>query len=192
MKDTMAVQRLHNDEPDHDLGFPTHVYAYTSGVIGGAVGGVAMAVPAFAYGWLSGHGIWYPVNLVAATMLRGLQGAAPQELAAFNPLAFVVGLILHLIVASLVGLVFAILLPTLPGRPVLWAVIIGPLLWFSTTLIVLPQINPVMSQLLDWPSFGLANIVYGLVMGTWVMRTPMVEADHAHHLYLHRPSFLAH
>ncbi len=112
MKDTMAVQRLHHDETDRELGFPTHVYAYTSGVIGGAVGGVAMAVPAFAYGWLSGHGIWYPVNLVAATVLRGLQGASPQELATFNPLAFVVGLILHLIVASLVGLVFAILLPT--------------------------------------------------------------------------------
>jgi hypothetical protein len=67
---------------------------------------------------------------------------------------------------------------------------VGPLLWFGATLIVLPQINPVMSQLLDWPSFAAANIVYGLFMGIWVAETPKVEAEMAHHLHFHRPSFL--
>ncbi len=190
MKDTVAVERFRNGDENHELGFPTHVYPYTAGIAGGAVGGLAMAIPALAYGWLSGHGIWYPINLVAATVLRELQVLTPEQLTAFNLSALAVGLALHLVVASALGLLFAILLPTLPGRPIIWAVIIGPLLWFSATLIVLPQINPVMSQLLDWPSFGLANIVYGLVMGTWVMRTPMVQSEQAHHLHFQRPSFL--
>lgn len=178
-------------EDRRELGVPTHVYPYTAGLVGGALGGAAMAIPALAYGFLSGNGPWYPLNLVAATVMRGMQNLPPQALAQFNLAAAVVGVAIHLIVATAIGLLFAVLLPTLPGRPLLWALLIGPLLWFGGTLIVLPQINPVMSNLLDWPSFGIANIVYGLVMGYWVAQTPRVHAEHAHHLRFHRPAFLA-
>jgi hypothetical protein len=190
MKDSTVLKPLRHTEEPRELGYPTHVYPYTAGIVGGALGGLAMAVPALAYGWLSGHGIWYPINLVAATVLRSMQTMTPPQLAAFSLSALLVGVLIHLIVASGLGFVFALLLPTLPGRPIIWAVIVGPLLWFGATLIILPQINPVMSNLLDWPSFGLANIVYGLVMGGWVMRTPMVRAEQAHELHLHRPASL--
>jgi hypothetical protein len=190
MKKTMAVNGVPFIEDKRELGYPTHAYPYSAGLVGGALGGAAMVIPAFAYGLLSGYGIWYPVNLVAATVMRGMQGMTRQQLSTFNPGALGVGLIIHLVVASAIGLVFALLLPTLPGRPIIWALIVGPVLWFAATLIVLPQINPVMSQLLDWPSFAAANIVYGLVMGYCVAETPQVEADVAHHLHFHRPNFL--
>jgi hypothetical protein len=190
VKHTMTASGHTFAENREELGYPTHSYPYTAGLIGGGLGGIAMAIPALAYGLLSGYGIWYPINLVAATLMRQMQGMNRQELAAFNPAALVVGVIIHLVVASAIGLLFALLLPTLPGRPVIWALLVGPMLWFSATLIVLPQVNPVMSQLLDWPSFAVANIVYGLFMGVWVAETPKVEWEVAHHLHFHRPNFL--
>ncbi len=190
MKDSMAAKHGRFAEEKRELGYPTHAYPYAAGFVGGALGGAAMAISAIIYGLLSGHGVWYPVNLVAATVMREMQKMTPKQLSAFSPVALAVGLIVHLMVAGTVGLLFAVLLPTLPGRPIIWALIIGPLLWFGATLIVLPQINPVMSQLLDWPSFAAANIVYGLFMGFWVAETPKVEAEVAHHFHFHPPSFL--
>ncbi len=178
-------------DASRELGYPTHVYPYTAGLVGGMAGGLAMIVPALAYGVLSGRGIWYPVNLVAATVMRGMQLMTPAQLAGFNPLALVAGLAIHLGLAAGLGFLFAVLLPMLPGRPVLWALVVGPLLWFSATLIALPQLNPVMSQLLDWSSFALANGVYGLAMGGWVMYTPRVEAHRAHQLRFYRPTFFS-
>jgi hypothetical protein len=166
------------DEP----GYPAEVYPYTAGVVGGLLGGAFMILPALAYGFISGRGPWYPVNLVAATALPYLQTMTPEQIARFDPAALVVGLVTHLIVATSLGLVFAVLLPTLPGRPPIWALIVGPLLWLGATLLVLPQVNPAMSRFLDWPSFGLANIGYGLVMGFWVEGTPRVPG--------HTPDFL--
>lgn len=164
-------------EEIEELGIPRHVYPYTAGIVGGLLGGAAMVFPALLYGLLSGHGPWYAANLVAATVLPPLQGQGPGSFESFNLLYLGVGLTIHIIVATMLGLTFAILLPTLPGRPQLWALIVGPLLWLAATSIVLPTINPVMSRLLDWPSFAIANLVYGVVMGLWVARTPRVRAN---------------
>jgi hypothetical protein len=184
------MERSRHEDSAHSLLYPTHAYPYTAGLAGGLLGGLAMTLPALAYGLLSGHGLWYPVNLVAATILRYMQTWTTPQVAAFDPPALVVGLAIHLVVATLVGLIFAILLPTLPGRPQIWALIVGPLLWGAAVWVILPVLNPLMAQLLDWPSFGFANLIYGLVMGFWVAHTPLVPAHTAHHLRLHRPSFL--
>ncbi len=190
MKNSTSTPHAEFSEDPTELGFPTYVYPYTAGMIGGLVGGAAMSIPALIYGFVSGYGAWYPVNLIAATVLPHMQVMTPQEFAMFDPLYLVVGLAIHLTVAATLGLIFALLLPTLPGRPELWALILGPLLWFGATIIVLPNINPAMSRLLDWYSFALANFVYGLTMGLWVAHTPKVHAHTAHHLRLHLPSFL--
>jgi uncharacterized protein DUF6789 len=157
-------------------GYPAEVYPYTAGIVGGLLGGAVMVIPALIYGLLSGYGPWLPVNLIAATVIRGIQGMTREQAAAFDPIALVVGLTIHLIMATALGLLFAMLLPTLPGRPQIWALIIGPLLWFGATIIVLPQVNPAMTRFLDWPSFGLGNIAYGLIMGFWVEQTQRVPA----------------
>ncbi len=177
MKSTLAAIHSTFSEEIAELGIPTHVYPYTAGIVGGLLGGAAMVIPALIYGVVSGHGPWYAVNLVAATVLPSMQSQGPAAFESFNLLYLVIGLVIHLIVSMLLGLAFAILLPTLPGRPQLWALIVGPLLWLAATSIVLPTINPTMSQLLDWPSFAIANIVYGVVMGTCVARSPKVRAE---------------
>ncbi len=177
VKHAARITRSGFAEDRPELGVPAYVYPYRAGVIGGLLGGVAMVVPALAYGALSGYGPWYPVNLVAATVLPHLQALSPQALAGFHPLYLGVGLVIHLIVATTLGFLFAVLLPALPGRPEVWALVVGPLLWLGATVVVLPTLNPLMSQLLDWPSFALANLAYGLVMGSWVAHTDKISAN---------------
>jgi hypothetical protein len=127
-----------------------------------------------AYGLLSGQ-TWLPVNAVAAAVLRDLQPLSLAELSRFNAAALVVGAALHLLVAGGLGTLFALILPALPGRPLFWGPVIGPLLWVGATVAVLPILNPVMAANLDWPSFGLANVLYGLALGWWMDRAPQIH-----------------
>src|SRR3984893_15948334 len=42
------------------------IYPISAGIKGGLAGSVAMAVLAVIYGFVSGHGMWYPINLLSA------------------------------------------------------------------------------------------------------------------------------
>src|SRR5882724_391058 len=50
----------------HRARLPLEIHPVSAGVKGGLAGGVAMAVLAMAYGVISHHTIWYPINLLAA------------------------------------------------------------------------------------------------------------------------------
>ena len=156
---------------------PAEVYPYSAGVFGGLVGGVGMIPFGLAYGLLSGHGIWYPVNIIAATIIRTWQQASPAELAQFSVPGLVFGLLIHLAMSMALGLTLGVLLPGLPGTPLLWAFVIGPILWVGAVFAGLPLFNPVMARLVDWPSFALANIAYSLILGIWIARTPKIPAE---------------
>ncbi|MFN8596184.1 MAG: hypothetical protein U0559_08375 [Anaerolineae bacterium] len=155
---------------------PSHVYPVRAGVIGGAVGGVAMAAVAMVYGAVWRGSPWLPINVVAATLLRDLQTASPTELAQFNANALMIGGVMHVILSIGLGALFALLLPTMPGSPIGWALTVGPLLWVIATVITLPLVNPLGANVIDWPSFIAAHMAYGLVMGLYVAHTPKVPA----------------
>ncbi len=155
---------------------PATVYPYSAGVYGGLLGGLAMVPVALLYGVLSGRGIWYPVNLVAATLIRSWQQATPDQVAQFSIEGLVVGLAIHILMSAGLGLLFAILLPTLPGQPLYWAFLVGPILWSGAVFAGLPLLNPVMARYIDLPSFAVANILYSLILGTWIARTPKIPA----------------
>ena len=159
-----------------ELSVPAWVYPYRAGIIGGALGGVAMIVVALIYGLTSGQGVWLPVNLIGATIVRNLQIAPLDQLSSFNLVALIVGLTLHMGLSIGLGLIFALLLPTFPGPPLLWAIIIGPLLWTLASVLILPLLNPVMAQNVDHLSFFVAHVVYSIVLGLWIARTPKVRA----------------
>ena len=78
--------------------------------------------------------------------------------------------------ALALGLVFAVMLPALPWNPVFWALAVGPVLWATAIFAWLPLINPVMAKYIDLPSFAIANIIYSLVLGFWVIKTPKIAA----------------
>src|SRR5262249_10855035 len=64
-----TVDRLRPGMPGHRARLPESVHPLSAGIKGGVIGGVAMPLPAFLYGLVSGHGIWYPVNLLAGMVL---------------------------------------------------------------------------------------------------------------------------
>ena len=174
-----GMTQLEPDSPtalSPQLSWPATVYPYRAGVIGGALGGLLMVVVAVLYGLISGRGIWLPVNLIGATIIRDLQTATFEQLTQFHASAFIAGLVLHGALAIGLGFIFALLLPTFPGRPLLWAVTIGTLLWAMASLLILPLLNPVMHQYVDWPSFIIAHLLYGGMLGWWIGRTPKVKA----------------
>ena len=162
-------------ESSVELSVPAMVYPYRIGLSGGALGGVAMLVVALIYGILNGN-VWLPVNLIGATVIRDLQAASFATLSQFNLAALIAGLILHAALSVGLGFIFALLLPTMPGPPIMWSLTVGPLLWGLASLISLPIINPVMNQYVDRPSFFVAHLAYGLVLGWWIARSQKVPA----------------
>ncbi len=178
MLDTRHRQRDQSALADTTLArVPSRVHPYTAGVYGGLAGGLGMIIVGLAYGLWSGHGIWYPLNLIAATILRSWQHASAAQLAQFSFAGLVVGLSIHILMSIGLGLAFATLLPTLPGPPLVWAFVVGPILWVAAVYAGLPLLNPVMARLVDLPSFAIANIVYSLILGIWVARTPKTHVE---------------
>ena len=158
-------------------GVSAHVFPLEAGITGGALGGAAMVLVAILYGLLSGNGIWYPVNLIAATAIRQWQTAPVETFMQFNPTGLIFGAAIHIIASVIIGALFAMLLPTLPGRPLVWAFVVGPVLWFGAIFAALPLINPVMARYVDLTSFLCAHLVYSLVLGLWLERAPRITPD---------------
>ena len=163
-------ENRHADESVRTRRVPAEVYPYRTGVVGGLLGGVAMAAVAVATVPMIERSIWFPINLVAATLLRDLQTLPPEALDPFMPTAFLVGLGIHLFLSVTVGILFALILPTLPGSALVWSLIAGPTLWALVQFIALPLINPIMSELVHPVSFVAAHLLYSLVLGLWVTR----------------------
>ena len=63
---------------------PEKVHPISAGVKGGIVGGLVMPIPALAYGLLSGHGLWFPINLLAGMVVPGISGETEAQLEQFQ------------------------------------------------------------------------------------------------------------
>src|SRR5262249_23243041 len=74
---------------------------------------------AAAYGVFSGHGVWYPINLLAAVFFPSMATATTAELSAFNGMALAAATGIHLFASLLVGVVYGAMSPMLPRRPIL-------------------------------------------------------------------------
>ena len=86
------------------------VRALRVGVRGGMAAGVVMAMWSMAAMWVTGSGFWTPLNLIAHTFYR----SAPLN-GTFSAPALVIGLAVHMTVASAFGTAIAVLAQLLPG-----------------------------------------------------------------------------
>lgn len=155
----------------HRAHLPVSYYPYAAGVRGGAAGGIAMAAVALLYGLL-GHGSpWYPVNLLAAAISAPLAGASSEALKAFSLHGLVLALILHAVLSLLVGLLYGVLLPMVPGHPARWGGLVAPILWSGLLAMTLPILDPALHARISWPWFVASQIAFGLVAGLVVART---------------------
>ena len=153
---------------------PAQVHPYSTGPIGGIIAGAVMTVAMAGWGAVTGYGIWMPVNLIAATFIPELQIASVETLANFHLMGAVVGTLLHFGFSILLVSIFAAILPTLPGSAFFWALVVGPGLWFSAQYLALPIFNPRMETRINLPSFAISHLMYSLVLGWWIARTPKI------------------
>jgi len=149
---------------------PLEIYPVSAGVKGGLAGSVVMAALAMLYGLISGNGIWYPVNLLVAGFFPGAVHATTAQIAEFRWSALLIAISIHLITSLLVGLLYGVMLPMFPRRPILLGGLIAPIMWTGLLYTTLDIINPVMNQRISWLWFVLSQIGFGIVAGLVVSR----------------------
>jgi len=169
------VERLHVAEEIVRAWLPLETYPISAGVKGGWAGSVAMAVLACIYGLLKTGSIWYPINLLAAGIYTQSSNLEPAQLNAFHAGPFVVALILHGLVSTLVGLLYGAMLPMFPRRPILLGGLIAPVLWSGLLYSILGLLNPVLESHINWFWFMASQIGFGVVAGLVVMRQSRVH-----------------
>ena len=157
--------------------------AVAAGLLGGIVGGVLMAVPALLWSLATGHGIWYPINLLSAIAIPHAGEPSVIELQQFHSDWFIAALAAHAVLSLAFGLAFALVLPGLPTipAPLAWGALVMPLLWTAWSYGLMGVVNPVLQQRVDWPWFIASQFVFGLVAAIVVVRSEEIAVPPAGH-----------
>jgi len=170
-----AVEHLVAGEAQHRLRLPVEVRPLSSGLRGGAAGAVAMAVVACAYGVIAHGSPWLPINLLAGVALPGVEQASLEELRGFDMGALLLATLTHASISLLMGLVYAALLPMLPGRPLVWGGIVAPLAWTGLAWASIGILDPPLAKHVSWPWFIVSQIAFGLAAGAVITRVEPIE-----------------
>ena len=176
-----GVEHLRPGMAGYRLRLPQDVHPVSAGLKGGIAGGAAMPLPALLWGLSSGHGLWYPVNLLAGIVLPGVGSMTVPQLEQFNASLLMVALVIHAVMSVIVGLIFGVLLPTLPAVPrsIAWGGLLMPLLWTAASYLAMRFVNPALPGRVSWPWFLLSQLVFGITMPAVVLggkRLPRVLA----------------
>jgi hypothetical protein len=175
------VEQLRHGMPGYRLRLPQDVHPISAGLKGGIAGGIAMPAPALLWGLLSGHGLWYPVNLLAGMVLPGVGKMAVPELEQFHAVLVLAAIVIHAVLSVVIGLIYGVLLPTLPSvpRPIAWGGLLMPILWTGGSYVAMHVVNPALPGKVSWPWFILSQFVFGITMPAVVLgakRLPAVLA----------------
>ena len=167
-----TVDQLRPGLAGYRFQLPEKIHPISAGVKGGILGGLVMPIPALTYGVISGHGIWFPVNLLAGMVVPGITGATEAQLEAFSLGSLILATIVHAALSVSFGLFFGVVSPTLPpipGGPVVAGGVLMPLLWTGVCYGFMGIVNPLMQEHVNWPWFIASQIVYGLAMSVVVI-----------------------
>ena len=124
-----------------------------------------MAVLACSYGLLKAGSIWYPINLLAATVYAESLKLGPAQLNSFHADSFAIALGLHGIGSLFVGLLYGAMLPMFARRPIVLGGLIGPVLWSGLLYSIMELLNPMLAGRVDWIWFMASQIAFGVVAG---------------------------
>src|SRR6202521_384971 len=151
---------------------PLEIYPISAGVKGGTAGSVAMAFLAVMYGIISGRGMWYAINVLAAGFFPGRH--ALSQIGAFQWDSLLIASVVHLLVSLSVGLLYGATLPMLPRHPILLGGLIAPVLWSGLVHGFVELIDPTLNQEIDWLWFVFSQVGFGIVAGIVVSRQQRV------------------
>ena len=166
-----GVEHIRPGLPGYRLRLPQDVHPISAGLRGGLVGGAAMTVPALLWSLFSGHGLWYPANLITGMVLPGVGRMSVPELEQFHVGLLLAALVIHVVTSLVIGLIFGVLLPTLPAVPrsIAWGGLLMPILWTAASYAAMRIINPALPPLVNWPWFIVSQFVFGITMPAVVL-----------------------
>jgi hypothetical protein len=156
----------------HRARLPLEVYPIRAGVKGGMAGSAAMAFLAVMYGIISGRGMWYAINVLAAGFFPGRH--ALSQIGAFQWDSLLIASVVHLLVSLSVGLLYGATLPMLPRHPILLGGLVAPVLWSGLVHSFVELIDPTLNQEIDWVWFVFSQVGFGIVAGIVVSRQQRV------------------
>jgi len=159
----------------HRARLPIEIYPVSAGIKGGLAGSVAMAALAALYGIVTHGSIWYPINLLASVVYAESLQFSMQHLTSFHLELLLVATALHLVTSILVGLLYGVMLPMFPRRPILLGGFIAPIMWSGLLYTSLGVINPLLNQRIHWTWFIASQIGFGVVAGLVVARQERVR-----------------
>src|SRR5262250_2455567 len=154
---------------------PLETYPVSAGLKGGVAGGMAMAVIACAYGLLKVGSLWYPINLLAATVYAASLKLGPAQLNSFHADSFAIAVVLHGIGSIFVGLLYGAMLPMFARRPIVLGGLIAPVLWSGLLYSIMQLLNPLLASRVDWIWFMASQIAFGVVAGIVVVRQERIS-----------------
>src|SRR5262245_19845748 len=154
---------------------PLETYPVSAGLKGGLAGGVAMAIIACAYGLLKAGSLWYPINLLAATVYAESLKLGPAQLNSFHADSLAISVVLHGIGSIFVGLLYGAMLPMFPRRPIVLGGLIAPVLWSGLLYSIMQLLNPLLASRINWIWFMASQIAFGVVAGIVVVRQARVS-----------------
>ena len=180
------VEQLRPGMPGYRTRLPEAVHPISAGIKGGAIGGLVMPVPAFLYGIISGHGIWYPINLLAGMVVPQVGDMQATQLEQFHLPLFIIGIFIHAMISTVFGLLYGVLLPMLPDfqwfgipKSLAWGGVLLPLLWTAISYGLMRVANPAMQEHVEWPWFILSQFVFGVVAAIVVDRSEQIPVPPA-------------
>jgi len=165
-----VVDRLPIAEDQVRAWLPVQTYPVSAGLKGGLAGSVAMAVLACTYGLLKAGSIWYPINLLAASVYEQSLKLGPAQLYSFHADSFAIAFGLHAFMSIVVGLLYGAMLPMFARRPIVLGGLIAPVLWSGLIYTMLGLLNPLLASHIDWYWFVASQVAFGLVAGLVVVR----------------------
>jgi len=151
---------------------PLQTHPISAGLKGGLAGGAAMAGLACVYGVVRTGSIWYPINLLAASVYAQSLKLGASGLNAFHADSFAIALGLHVLISMTVGLLYGAMLPMFDSRPIFLGGLIVPVLWSGLLYSVLSLVNPLLESHIDWVWFIASQISFGVIAGLFVVRQP--------------------
>ncbi|MDG2333590.1 MAG: hypothetical protein P8Q97_05135 [Myxococcota bacterium] len=169
------VRNLVAGQDGHRVRLPLEYHPYSGGLRGGLAGGAAMVVAALLYGLVTDGSPWPLVNGFAALVFPLFGAPPPPDSLSFHPgIAAAAGL-LHVSFSLMLGLVYASVLPMLPGHPRLWGGLVAPLAWSGAGFVCLELVDPGSAGRIQWGVFVTLQIIFGMTAGEVISRSRPVQ-----------------
>lgn len=161
--------------PSRRLVLPVEIHPYRAGLLGGLAGGVAMAAVAAAWGLVEHGSLWLPINLLAGAVNPSMASLEEAQLAAFNLGWIAIATLIHIVLSIGTGLLFTVALPMMPRRPMLFGMVVAPVILSSLSWGTMGIVNPALEEFISWPWFVASQVAFGGVCGFFVNRFEKVS-----------------